>query len=550
MPNDQSGPNKFKKSGGSPPSQGRGGHGKPPAGGNSQTPRGRDGGRFNTFKPGAPGNFKPRDGSPAQFGDRPPRSDRPAPGRGFGGKPNTFKPKAPGNFKPRDERGFNSPRDGSSAQIGDRPPRSDRPAPGRGFGGKPNTFKPKAPFGPKPGGDRKPYAGKPVGDRKPYAGRPDGDRKPYGGNKPYGGKPAGEGTAPERKEFKPRYGSGGAQSGGFDRKPSRGGEAYGGKPGGFKPSGERGYGAGNKFPSSGGRPANRDSRPSPAGRGTGFGGGYADKPKITREPITVMPTREAREERADAGDLIYGRNAVLELLKAGAPIDKLYLQSGQREGSITLIASLAVKAGIPIIEASREKLGTMCGTGSHQGAVASVSQAAHSTVDDILEAAEKRGQKPLIVIAENVMDPQNLGALIRAAECAGAHGIVIPKRNAAGVTSAAFKASAGAAAHLPVARVANIANTIEQLKTQGVWAYAAAAHGEPGGTVPIGYREADYTVPCAVVVGSEGEGLSRIVRRKCDALISIPLYGKIDSLNVSCAAAVILYEAASQRGGK
>lgn len=238
-------------------------------------------------------------------------------------------------------------------------------------------------------------------------------------------------------------------------------------------------------------------------------------------------------------DLVFGRNAVLELLKSGAQVDKLFVKKGEREGSITTIVALALKAGVPVLEVETAKLNSMCG-GVHQGVCAVGSAIKYVSVQDILDAAESKGEKPFIVIADGIEDPHNLGALLRCCECAGVHGLIIPKRRAAAVNSTVVKAAAGACAYVPVAKVPNLTAEIKNLKEHGVWIFCAEAGGDD-------CRKADFTGGIALVVGSEGTGVSRLVREACDFVVSIPMYGKINSLNVSCAAAVLLTEAARRR---
>ncbi|MCQ2354446.1 MAG: 23S rRNA (guanosine(2251)-2'-O)-methyltransferase RlmB [Clostridia bacterium] len=261
------------------------------------------------------------------------------------------------------------------------------------------------------------------------------------------------------------------------------------------------------------------------------------RPRGGRAPI--VRDRDAFPSTAAEG-VVYGRNEVRELLRSGRSVDKIFVRRGDREGSINVILGLASERGIPVIEVEREKLDQMCGGGVHQGVAAMAAQKEYCEVDDILRIAEERGEMPLIVILDGVEDPYNLGAVIRCAECAGAHGLIIPKRRAAGLTATAAKASAGAVEHLAVAKVANLASEIDKLKERGIWLYAAEAGGE-------NLYEVDLSRPSAFVFGSEGSGVSRLVKEKCDYIVSIPLYGKVNSLNVSTAAAVVLNEAAHRR---
>ncbi len=233
---------------------------------------------------------------------------------------------------------------------------------------------------------------------------------------------------------------------------------------------------------------------------------------------------------------VIGRNAVRELLKSGRDIDKIFVRKGERDGSIVVIIAEAKNLGIPVIEVEKAKLDSMSGGTNHQGVVAMAAEKEYSSIEDMLKIAEERGEVPLIVVADGITDPYNLGTLIRCAEGVGAHGLIIPKRRAAGLSPLVTKASAGAIEHLSIAKVPNIAAALDSLKERGLWVYAADAGGKA-------YYDTDFSGPCALVFGSEGEGISRIVRERCDFIVSIPMYGKIESFNVSTAAAVLLSEA-------
>lgn len=239
-------------------------------------------------------------------------------------------------------------------------------------------------------------------------------------------------------------------------------------------------------------------------------------------------------------NLICGRNAVKELLNSGRDIEKIYVQSGDREGSVNLLIGMAAERKIRIVDADKRKLDEMSRGERHQGIIAIAAGRDYSTVDDILAYANERGERPFIIILDGVEDPHNLGAVIRSAECCGAHGVIIPKRRAVGLTSTAVKASAGAAEYVRVAKVTNLATTIDYLKEQGLWLFAADMGGDS-------YYKTDMTCSAAIVLGSEGFGISRLVKEKCDITVSIPLYGNVNSMNVSCAAAVIMAEVARQR---
>lgn len=247
------------------------------------------------------------------------------------------------------------------------------------------------------------------------------------------------------------------------------------------------------------------------------------------------------ENRKEAEDRIEGKNAVMEALKAGRPIDKLYIARGEQDKALRFIIQKGKAAGAVVSEVDRRKLDAMSVTHAHQGVIAVAALREYVTVADILAVAEERGEPPLLVICDEISDPHNLGAIIRTAECSGAHGVIIPKHRSAGVTAVVEKTSAGAAEHMAVARVGNLASALEELKVAGVWIYGTAADGERT------LWETELTGPCAVVIGSEGSGMSRLTREKCDFLLSIPLKGKVSSLNASAAAAVVLYEALRQR---
>lgn len=252
-------------------------------------------------------------------------------------------------------------------------------------------------------------------------------------------------------------------------------------------------------------------------------------------------------EKSSTGDIhgayengaVIGRNAVRELLKSGRPVDKIMVLRGEREGSAVVLVATAIERGIPVLEVDKGKLDALSGFAPHQGIIALAAEKEYVSVEDILAIAKERGEAPFLVICDGITDPYNLGAVIRCAEGAGAHGLIIPKRHASGLTPLVTKASAGAIEHLAIAKVSNIAQTIDELKEKNIWVYGA----EAGGT---DYHATNFKGPCAIVLGSEGDGISRLVLSKCDGITSIPMHGKVNSLNVSTAAAVILYEVAYQ----
>ncbi len=249
-----------------------------------------------------------------------------------------------------------------------------------------------------------------------------------------------------------------------------------------------------------------------------------------------------KDAPAPAEDMIEGRNAVTEAIRSGRTINKVFLADGDTDRALGRLAAMAKEAGAVVVRIDRRKLNEMSQTGAHQGIMASVAVHDYATIDDIFAAAEAKGEAPLIVLCDELSDPHNLGAILRTAECAGAHGVIIPKRRSVGLTAVVGKASAGAVEYMPVARVANLTAAIRELKQRGVWIFGTAADG----AVPL--YSADLKGPAAIVIGNEGVGMSRIVADSCDFKVSIPMKGRISSLNASAAAAILLYEAVRQRG--
>jgi len=332
-------------------------------------------------------------------------------------------------------------------------------------------------------GEKKNY-----GDRKPY-----GERREYGERKPYG----------ERREYS-------------DRKP------YGERREERFERGER--------PSFGGpRPERRENRFDREER-------RQDRP--VRENRAPREERVMHEEEQLENNLLVGRNPIREALRAGRDIEKLLVARGELIGSAREIVAMAKDAKIIVQEVDRARLDQMAP--NHQGLIAVASAYSYKTVDDMLALAKERGEAPLLVILDGVTDPHNLGAIIRSAECAGAHGVIIPERRAVGLTPAAVKASAGAVEYLPVAREVNLTRTIERLKKEGIWVYGTAMNGED-------YRRVNFSGAAAIVIGSEGEGISRLVAESCDKVVSLPMKGHIDSLNASVAAGILLYAVAGAR---
>ena len=334
-------------------------------------------------------------------------------------------------------------------------------------------------------GEKKNY-----GERKSYGERREyGERKPYGERREYG----------ERKSYGERRENGEKK---FERRDNSERPSFGG------PRPERRE---NRF--------DREERRAPR--------------EDRREERMVV-----REEEQMENNLLVGRNPIREALRAGRDIEKLLVARGELIGSAREIVAMAKDAKIIVQEVDRVRLDQMAP--NHQGLIAVASAYSYKTVDDMLALAKERGEAPLLVILDGVTDPHNLGAIIRSAECAGAHGVIIPERRAVGLTPAAVKASAGAVEYLPVAREVNLTRTIERLKKEGIWVYGTAMNGED-------YRKVNFSGAAAIVIGSEGEGISRLVAESCDKVVSLPMKGHIDSLNASVAAGILLYAVAGAR---
>jgi len=253
------------------------------------------------------------------------------------------------------------------------------------------------------------------------------------------------------------------------------------------------------------------------------------------------PERKVEVEEVEGQ--LEGRNALTEALRAGRTIDKVFIADGDTDRGLQRLAAEAKEAGAVIVPVDRRKLDQMSFTRSHQGVIALAAAHEYYTIEDLLEEAASRGENALLVICDELSDPHNLGAIMRSAECAGAHGIIIPKRRSVGLTATVAKASAGAVEYMKVARVTNINQTIGELKEKGIWVFGTAAEG----SVPM--YKADLTGPAAIVIGNEGDGMSPLVRKNCDMLVHIPMAGRISSLNASAAASILLYEAVRQRLG-
>ena len=238
-----------------------------------------------------------------------------------------------------------------------------------------------------------------------------------------------------------------------------------------------------------------------------------------------------------------GRNAITEALKSGRTVDKVFVANGETDRGLQRLVAQAKEAGAVIVPVDRRKLDMMSTTRAHQGIIALAAAHEYASIEDILQVAAERGENPLIIVCDELTDPHTLGAILRSGECAGAHGVIIPKRRSVGLTATVAKASAGAVEHMKVARVTNISAAITELKEHGVWVFGTAAEG----SIPM--YKADLTGGTAIVIGNEGDGISPLVRKNCDVMVHIPMKGKITSLNASNAAAILLYEAVRQRLG-
>ena len=249
-----------------------------------------------------------------------------------------------------------------------------------------------------------------------------------------------------------------------------------------------------------------------------------------------MEKQETRDE------LIIGRNPVMEALKTGRSIDALFVSKGEKQGSIGKILAMARSSGIPVKEVDGKKLDYMCGNAHHQGVIARVAAHSYASVQDIFDRAAEKDEPPFIIVCDEIEDPHNLGAIIRSAACAGAHGVIIPKRRSAELTYTVAKTAAGALEYMPVARVTNLAKTLDELKERGVWVYGTDMEGQT-------WCGPALKGPVALVIGTEGKGMGRLVQEKCDFVLSLPLRGEINSLNASVAAGIMMFEVARQRLG-
>lgn len=261
----------------------------------------------------------------------------------------------------------------------------------------------------------------------------------------------------------------------------------------------------------------------------------------TKSKVQFTGKLREKEEQRDEQDRLEGRNSVMEAIKANRTINKLLVQKGEKEGSIRQIIALAKEKGIVVQETDRSNLDRVSTTHAHQGVIAYVSFKDYVEVDDILKNAESKGEAPFIIILDGITDAYNLGSILRTADAVGAHGVVIPKRRAIGLNAAVSKASAGAIEYVPVARVTNISQTIEYLKKKNIWVIGTDLSGEKS------FYESDLKGSIALVIGSEGQGMGKLVAEKCDYIINIPMKGQIASLNAAVAGAIIMYEILKQR---
>ena len=311
----------------------------------------------------------------------------------------------------------------------------------------------------------------------------------------------------------------------------------------------RDYGAYESSEKSGRRQSGRSAVSSGGRRGAANAGAGRSRRNDSRRPLGY-DMREARDGFADSQpmtgadglEVVAGRNPVLEVLKGEREVERVFIADGA-EGSVSKIVAIAREQGVIVDFVPKEKIDAMAPGVKHQGVTAKVSEYKYADMEDIFAKAEAAGEDPFIIILDEINDPHNLGAIIRTAECAGAHGVVIPKRRAASLTQTAALSAAGALETMPVVQVTNLARTIEELKEKGVWAAAADMDGET-------YYEANLKGPIALVIGNEGKGVGRLVKEKCDFVLSIPMFGEINSLNASNAAAVLMYGIRRDRSSK
>ena len=271
-----------------------------------------------------------------------------------------------------------------------------------------------------------------------------------------------------------------------------------------------------------------------------FGNDLVELRASSKNPSDIDKDDNKSNNENGSNDRIEGRNSVLEAIKAGRTIDKVFIQDGLRDGSISSIISKLKGSGTSISFVKKQRLDAMSETGHHQGIIAQTASYEYSDIDDIFALAKKRNEPPFIIILDEIEDPHNLGAIIRTANVCGAHGVIIPKHHASGLTATVVRASAGAINFTPVVKVTNISKTIDELKQRGLWFACADMDGDP-------MYKCNLTGSIGLVIGNEGSGVSRLVKEKCDYIVSIPMKGEIDSLNASVAAGILAYEIVRQR---
>jgi len=434
---------------------------------------------------------------------------------------------------------------GEKKSYGDRKPYGEKKTHGDKPYGEKKAFGDRKPYGEKSFGDRKPYGEKSFGDRKPYGEKAFGDRKPYGEKKTYGDKPYGEKKTYGDKPYgeKKTYGDKP-----YGEKKTYGNKHYGEKKafGDRKLYGEKSFGDRKPY----GEDRIHGDKPF---RKNDFGGRkpFDEKPiRPFREPDEFDQAPKSREipdtheENAAADELLLmGRNAVWEAMKAEKAVERIYLSQGVDEDMLSGILGVANRLHVRVERIPKARLNLICGTDKHQGVAATLSAAEYTPLETLLDNAFAATENPLFVVLDEIQDPQNLGAIIRSAECAGAQGIIIPEHRAAGLTATVSKVSAGALAYQPVSKVVNLNRAMEAMRERGITLIGADMDGEA-------YDTCDMTGPVALVIGNEGSGLRRLVSEGCDKLVGIPLCGHIDSLNASVATGILLFEALRQRKGQ
>ncbi len=517
-------------------------------------------------RPSGDGERRPYSPRPSGDGERRPYSPRPS---GDGERrPYSPRPSGDGERRPYSPRpsgdGERRPYSPRPSGDGERRPYSPRPSGDgerRPYSPRPSGDGERRPYSPRPSGDgeRRPYSPRPSGDgeRRPYSPRPsgDGERRPYsprpsgdGERRPYSPRPSGDG---ERRPYSPRP-SGDGERRPYSPRPSGDGER---RPYSPRPSGER------KTFSRDARPADSERKPFPPrrtekrdfspGQPTEAEQRYLDRQvdpdavPFVPQVVPEMQIPQVLDEGAGLPDRLEGRNPILEAIKAGRTINKLWVSKKDEkpDPSLGRLIAQAREAGAVIMEVDRRVLDAMSTTHGHQGVIAQVAAHEYIELDDLIVNIKAASATPFLLILAELQESYNLGSILRIADAAGVQGVIIPMRRSVGLDAAVAKASAGAIEHVPVARVGNLSQAISTLKEAGFWIAGTDADGKTD------YRQADWNGPLAILIGSEGEGLSPIMRRHCDFLISIPMYGKVNSLNAAVAAGIVTFEAAARRRG-